>query len=261
MSIDIDQAVSGVETVPAAEEQAIVQTNSYQDGHEDYPVYQELLDKPQEAASPAPDAQDRNFAALRSEVDRIKAEREAERREHQLQLDILRANMNRAPAPEPMKRSEMFADKEDDYIPNVAELRAEWQSKELGYQSRLEELEVQSQYPDYAEVLGKYLTPLVKNKPHLRGVIEHAPNKAVAAYELAKMAQQMEMNQPQQGVSQSVAQPTPATVKAQRMVENSRRPGTLAQAGGQSTLSKADYYASMSDAEFIKFASQNLEGI
>jgi hypothetical protein len=48
---------------------------------------------------------------------------------------------------------------------------------------------------------------------------------------------------------------------AQRIVDNSKKPGTLSQAGGQSTLSKADYFASMSDQEFMKMATRNLEGI
>ena len=48
---------------------------------------------------------------------------------------------------------------------------------------------------------------------------------------------------------------------AQRIVENAKKPGTLSQAGGQGALSKADYFASMSDQEFMRMASKNLEGI
>jgi len=50
-------------------------------------------------------------------------------------------------------------------------------------------------------------------------------------------------------------------MNAQRIVENARKPATLSQAGGQSVLSKADYYATMSDAEFMKMANQHLESV
>jgi hypothetical protein len=55
--------------------------------------------------------------------------------------------------------------------------------------------------------------------------------------------------------------PQPKNENAQRMVDNARKPGTLSQAGGQSVLSKADYFATMSDAEFMRMASKNLESI
>ena len=52
---------------------------------------------------------------------------------------------------------------------------------------------------------------------------------------------------------------TDPAVKAQRIVENANKPGTLSSArGGQPSLSKADYYASMSDAEFSKMVEKNL---
>ena len=46
----------------------------------------------------------------------------------------------------------MFDGMKDDDIPNVAELRKEWNQREAAYK-RLEELQVQQMYPDYAEVL------------------------------------------------------------------------------------------------------------
>lgn len=258
MSIDVDVAnYTGVDTASAADSQALVdQHNSYLDGQGDYPVMRELLEPPQEVARQEPSPQEQNFRALREEVDRIKTEREAERKESQLQIDLLRANLTR---PEPQQRlpeRKMFDGKADDYIPDVAEWRSEMESREQGYQARLQELEFQTAHPDYVEVLGKHLGPLVTEKPHLRQVIERAPNPSQFAYELAKMAQQLrEQTAPSQA---AVSQPIR---DAQRMVENSRRPGTLSQAGGQAALSKADYYASMSDAEFMKMANRHLDSI
>ncbi len=252
MSIDIDmETYAGATQEPAAAVQQ--DTNSYQQDANEYPVDEGLLDKPAEqAAESEPSKQELNFRALTQEVDRMKAEREAEKKEYQLQLDMLRANMaqqNAAHNP-PQERKFLDGMKEED-IPNVGELRREWEQKEAQYQSRLEELQVAQQYPDYAEVMEKHLSPLVKQKPHLIEGIQGARNKALYAYELGKMAQQMQGQKVEATRSEN----------AQRIVENAKKPGTLSQAGGQGALSKADYYASMSDQEFIRMASRNLEGI
>jgi len=259
MSVDIDmQSYAGANLDPAAGGQQVVDTNSYQ---QEVGEYQEQLDLNPSVKTEVIDQQEpninpqaENFRALREEVDRIKAEREAEKREHQLQLDMLRANLaqQHQQAPQPQVQERQFLDgmKEED-IPTVGELRKEWAQKEQMYQARLEELQVAQQHSDYAEVLDKYLTPLVKQKPHLAEVIRNSTNKASVAYELGLMAKQ----------AQERMVDTTRNENAQRIVENSKKPGTLSQAGGQGALSKADYFASMSDQEFMKFASRNLEGI
>lgn len=248
MEDDIDiKNLSGADFDSAAgDQQVVTDTNSYQQ-EEGYPVQQDLLDQPDEERNP----QAENFRALREEVDRMKAEREKERSDYQLQLDMLRANVDRKNNPEPQQERRFLDGLKDEDIPSVAELRQEWEQREAGYVARLEELQVAQQHPDYAEVIEKFALPLVKQKPHLAEGIQGARNKALFAYELGKMAQAMQ-------------QPPSAPLKsesAQRMVENSRKPGTLSQAGGQGALSKADYFATMSDQEFMKFASRNLEGI
>lgn len=262
MSIDIDmQSYAGANVDPAAVDQ-VVDTNSYSQSNQDYPVDQSLLEptpvsKPGHLESkeeqPESNPQADNFRALREEVDRIKTEREAEKRDHQIQLEMLRANIaqqQHQKPPEP-KSNRMFDGMKDDDVPNVAELRQEWGRKEADYQARLEELQVQQMHPDYAEVIEKFALPLVKQKPHLAEGIQGASNKALFAYELGKMAQQMQ--------TQKIE--TQRNENAQRIVENSKKPGTLSQAGGQAALSKADYFASMSDQEFMKMATRNLEGI
>jgi len=259
MSFDIDmQKYAGEVSDPAAGDQRIVDTNSYQQEVEEYPAQKELLDPPiegekqQDALNINPQAE--HFRALREEVDRIKAEREVEKREHQLQLDMLRANVDRQQPPiqqsHPQERRFLDGMKEED-IPNVGELRREWEQKEQVYQSRLEELQVAQQHSDYAEVLDKYLAPLIRQKPHLAEGIHNSSNKALMAYELGKMAQQMQ------------ERPVASTINenAQRIVENSKKPGTLSGSGGQGALSKADYYASMSDQEFMRMAGRHLEQI
>lgn len=251
MSQDIDmESFSGASSEPAAAVQQ-VDTNSYLQEPSEYPVEKELLEQPVKSDVVEDHSkQELNFRALTQEVDRMKAERETEKKEYQLQLDMLRANM--AQKDQPVQQERKFLDgMKDDDVPSVGELRKEWEQKESMYQSRLEELQVSQMHPDYAEVMEKYLAPLVKQKPYLAEGIQGARNKAQYAYELAKMAQQIQDHQVV----------TTKSENAQRIVDNSRKPGTLSQAGGQGALSKADYFASMSDQEFMKMASRNLEGI
>lgn len=249
---------------PAAVDQQIIDTNSYQQE-----VGEEFLTKEMQEASATPQEpvinqveeqiskQELNFKALREEVDRIKAERETERRDHQLQLEMLRVNTQRPPEQEVRPRK-MFDGMDETDVPNVKEIRHAWEQRESEYQTRIEELQVAQQHPDYAEVIEKFALPLVKEKPHLAEGIQGARNKALFAYELGKMAQQM---QQAQQVAPAEPQVPQRSMDAKRIVENARKPGTLSQAGGQSVLSKADYYASMSDQEFMRMATKNLEEI
>lgn len=265
MSADFDMKnFSGEVDDPAAVGQQL-DSNSYQQEVNEgllFPEMQEASTTPQEPVTNQVEEQiskqELNFKALREEVDRIKAERETERRDHQLQLDILRANAQRPPETQ-YREPKMFDGMDESDVPNVREIRQAWQQKESEYQSRIEELQVAQQHPDYAEVIEKFALPLVKDKPHLAEGIQGARNKALFAYELGKMAQHMQIAQQTQSVA---SQDAPRkSLDAQRIVENARKPGTLSQAGGQGALSKADYYASMSDQEFMRMATRNLEEI
>jgi len=256
MSYDIDmKKLSGEDFSPAAVDE-VVDSNSYGQETPDYPVQKELLDQPERQMNKAVQAdsnpQAENFRAFREEVDRMKVEREQEKREFQLQIEMLRANLANKHTQNPEQQERKFLDGMDENdIPNVAELRREFSQREAAYESRIEELQVAQSHPDYAEVIEKYAVPLVRQKPHLAEGLMGARNKALFAYELGKMAQQMQTPQVEPQRSES----------AQRMVENSRKPGTLSQSGGQGALSKADYYASMSDREFMQMANHHLEQI
>lgn len=242
-----DQNYSG-EFNPAAEEQQVYQNQQQEASEESYSSEEISVNPENQSFS----KQELNFKALREEVDRLKAERESEKREYQFQMEMIRANMNQAQVPRQEEATrKMFEGMSDDDIPTVSELRKEWEQRESNYQERIEEMQVQQNYPDYAEVLEKYTAPLIKQKPHLAAGIRGADNKALFAYELGKMAQQAIVQQ----------STPPQSENAKRILENSRKPGTLSSAGGRSALSQTDYYASMSDAEFIKFAGRHLNGI
>ena len=252
MTIDMKD-YAGEQPVSAAEGQQIgansYQTESQQDQVE---VYPEFLSKPEVSNDTPvipeePSKQELNFRALREEVDRIKAERD----EFRQNLDLLKAQSQQQHQPQVQQESKKFLDGlADNDVPNVAEIRKEFEHREALFQMKLEEIEIQQRHPDYAEVIEKYTAPLLKQKPHLAEGIYGARNKSLYAYELGKMAQGQ-----QQQIAPSPQQPS---INAQRIVANAQKPGNIGQTGGSSALSQADYYATMSDNDFMKMASKNL---
>lgn len=247
---DIDIKSYAGEILDSAAESHLSDQNSYEEDSE-YPVHKEFLDAPEpEKVSELAEIQtkqEHNFRALREEIDRVKAEKDELRQN----LEMMRANLAQRPPPVEHQEKKMFDGLDDYETPNVSQIRQEWEKRESGYQARIEELQVAQQYPDYAEVIQKYTAPLINQKPHLYEGIQGSKNKALFAYELGKMYQQQQHINP-------APTPTLPSQNAQRIVENARKPGTLSSAGGQSTLSKADYYASMSDAEFMRVANKHL---
>lgn len=258
MSIDLDHQMSGEIAQAAVEQPVPVETQM-----EEFPMPEIPKEAPTPVADttespdvPKEDPQERNFRALQESIEQLKARQDAEKREYQLQLEMLRANS--APKESP-KQKRMFDGMEDGDIPNVGELRRAWEDREAEYLNRIEELQVQGQHSDYAEVLQKYGTKLAQTDPLFVQGLRGAENKALFAYQYAKREQRF---QELEASSKQPSQPSQPSVIAQKIVENSRKPGTLAQAGGgHGALSKADYIASMSDAEFMKYASGHLEAI
>lgn len=274
MAIDMKNYAGELES-PAAVEQQVY--NSYQSNEPEFPV---LPPEPVEVAetqiqqqepvapqAPQEDQQALNFKALSDSVEKLKGEREAEKREYQLQLDMLRANLSRQPAQEAPKPKKMFDGMEDSDVPNVGELRKAWSERENAYNEKIEELQVANSNPDYAQILGKYGKHLAETDPAFLQGLRGAENKALFAYEYAKnyaerQSEKAELLQLREAMKvNSTPTQTAPSVTAQRIVDNARKPGTLAQAGGQSVLSKADYYATMSDNEFMKMATKHLETI
>ena len=195
---------------------------------------------------------DYNFRALREELAQIKEDRDRLRGDFE---DLRRNNVQRQPEP-PRKRA-IDEINSDDLITG-AQLKAAMAEREAEYQLMLGELQVKAQYSDYDEVTAKYGVPLIEKEPDLAQGFLASNNKASYLYKLGKMAMQAEQRQAPEPVQ---APPQPSR-DAQRMVENSRKPGTLSNAvGGSGNLSKADYIASMSDAEFTALVQKNLDSI
>lgn len=160
-------------------------------------------------------------------------------------IDMLRNNASTRKPEVP----DEFGELEEDDLPTVKDVKRVLYAREQQYREALEEVQIATQYSDYKEVISNYLPKLLKAKPHLKGSIEHAPNKALAAYELASMYK----NSRKEGntVKQSANE-------AARIVKNANKPASISQAGGQSATDAANYYANMSDEDFMKLVSKNI---
>ena len=195
---------------------------------------------------------DYNFRALREELAQIKEDRDRLRGDFE---DLRRNNVQRQPEP-PRKR--MIDEINSDDLITGAQLKQAMAEREAEYQLQLGELQVKAQYSDYDEVTAKYGVPLIEKEPDFAQGFLASNNKAAYLYTLGKMAMSAEQRQAPEPVMQAPQQ----SQAAQRIVENSRKPGTLSNAvGGAGNLSKADYYATMSDSEFAAMVQKNLDEI
>ncbi len=102
-------------------------------------------------------------------------------------------------------------------------------------------------------MVTKHVPELTSKNPIFAEMIQKASNPYEAAYLLAEL--NARANQP------GAEQLPPINGNAQRAIANAQKPQTLASVGGGGTLSSADYYASMSDEDFMKVAARNLANI
>ena len=228
-------------------------------------IAEEASEQPQDQVASAsneiqePSEKELNFRALRESIAQEKAEREAERLRFQQEIDYMRNQIHQPQAPK-----KALADDRDDDLLTVGKFRqtqAEYEAmlrkQDDDYRLKINELETKVQNPDYDEVMDKYAIPLLKTNRDFAVAFQHAENKASFAYNLGRMHRDSQNRE-----QIPVPQPDAMSQRAEKIVENSKKPGTLSSArGGQPSLSKAEYYASMSDAEFGALVEKNLHEV
>jgi len=218
--------------------------------------------------SPAQADSDANYHAIKEDLER----KEMEIKELRQNIDFIQRSSQPQDKP---KEPDEFGDLTDLDVITVQDFKRVLSSREKNYNESINEMQVATRFSDYREVISKQLPLLLKEKPHLRDSIESSQNKALAAYEMAKLYGATQQKEPEvkakpkaqeaiQGdqVNQNDQPPHRlATNAAERIMDNANKPASSSQVGGQSAMNQADYYSGLSDSEFLKIAKRNLEGI
>lgn len=181
------------------------------------------------------------LSALQSE----RAQRQKLQEELQMMKDHISLMQSQGSNDSTPKPEEPSFNKDD--IPTWGEVEDYIAKREKQYQSSYEELRVGQKYPDYKDVILKYLPEVVKANPSLKNTLEKTQDYELAYY-LAKNSDQYKSDHQKQKQS----------VEAQRILENSQKAGSLSSMGSTSPISQAKQYKQMSDKEFKELVNKNM---
>lgn len=158
-------------------------------------------------------------------------------------LALLQSNQMRQQAQAQDEKGKMS---KDDVI-TYGDLEQVLERKERQFKMTIEEMRMVQQYPDYQEVVTKYLPEVLKNNPALRHTLEQSQDFNLAYY-LAKNSESYK----------SSAKTQQRNADAERIVKNANQSGSLSAIGGTSPINNAKRYKEMSDADFKKEMAKNL---
>lgn len=157
-------------------------------------------------------------------------------------LALLQANQARPQ--EPVK--DEFDGLSDGDVMTVGEFKKIAAKFNQQFQMSVEELRMTQKYPDYQEVVTKYLPEVLKTNPGLHRTLQQTQDYELAYY-LAKNSDTYK------GQSKSAQR----NADAERMVKNAQQSGSLSSVGGTSPMNTAKRYKDMSDEDFMKEANKN----
>jgi hypothetical protein len=115
------------------------------------------------------------------------------------------------------------------------------------YETKINELQMAQKYPDYEQVITKYLPEVLKQNPSLRNSLEKTQDYELA-YHLAK----------NNDGYRSSRKSEKKNADAERIVQNSAKAGSLSSLGQSSPINAARRYKEMSDADFQREVNKNL---
>lgn len=254
---ELDMSRPGAELFP---DQAKSNYNSYQDVNVDQ-VVDDPLNTGVSSRNAALDVADQgqvsdkeyNFRALREETAKLKEEREYWKGQAEA---YSRQPARYEPKQEVSQQEAMSAiDWED-----TSAVKSAWESMQKDNQRFREEVrdhlaavQTKAQHNDWNNMVTEHVPQLTNKNPIFAEMIKNSSNPYEAAYLLAEL-----------NAKASIQQQAPVQAQqnyAQRAMVNASKPQTLASVGGHGQLSAADYYANMSDEDFMKIAGKNLAGI
>jgi hypothetical protein len=247
---EIDMSRPGSELFP---DTTPMQHNSYTDVNTGHDVGDPLNTgvTNSDVAGQGVSEQELNFRALRDEVSKMQSEREYWKGQAEAYSKI----PTRQPESVQNSQEDAFSaldwDDGNDVKKAFNAIRQENTRLRDEIKDALTAVETKSQRQDWNSMVTQHVPQLTSTNPIFAEMIQKVSNPYEAAYLLA------ELN------ARATAQPAPQNqnMNGQRAIANAQKPQTLASVGGQGQLSAADYYASMSDEDFMKIAGRNLANI
>lgn len=195
--------------------------------------------------------QQQNFEALRSEISKMKEEREYWKGQAEA---YSKTPVHR----EETTQEDAFSalDWEDSRDVQKAFNAVRQENVQLRHEIKdaLTAIETKAQRQDWNTMVTQHVPELTNQNPIFAEMIKNASNPYEAAYLLAELNARTKQTVPE------LAHPQRVT-NGQRAMHNASKPTSLATVGGGGQLSAADYYASMSDEDFMKIASRNMANI
>jgi hypothetical protein len=252
---ELDMSRPGSELFPDAAQTA-TKYNSYQDvnvGHAvGDPLEMGVKSNPEVASQGQLSQKEMNFEALRGEVSKMKEEREYWKGQAEA--------YSRTPTPAAQQQDDPISKWDDsDWgdSGNVKQafetMRNENQRLREEFRDQLAAVQTKSQHSDWNNLVTQHVPQLTSKNPIFAEMIKNSSNPYEAAYLLAELNSKTQQ--------QTHHGQFPQNSDAQRAIANSQKPQTINSIGGQGSLSSADYYASMSDEDFMKIAGKNLANI
>lgn len=186
-----------------------------------------------------------NFRALREETSKLKQESEYWRGQAEA--------YSRTQANQPQQTTQQDAysalDWDDSRDVRKAFESLKEQNESLRYELKdaITAINTKSNRSDWNTLVTQHVPELTSKNPIFAEMIQKASNPYEAAYLLAEL--------------NAKASTPPQSNNGQRAIQNSQKPQSLSSVAGNGSLSSADYYASMSDEDFMKIAGRNMANI
>jgi hypothetical protein len=234
-------------------ESAPVYTNSYTDANIGHAVGDPLNTgaiQSDAAGQEQLSDQQMNFRALRDEVSKAQSEREYWKG----QAEAFQKMPSR-PEEQPAKDAYAALDMGDssDVKKAFEAIRTENYQLRNEIKDALTAIETKTQRSDWNAMVTQHVPQLTSKNPIFAEMINKVSNPYEAAYLLAELNAR--------AVQPNSQQTAPQMGNGQRALQNASKPQSLSSVGGQGQLSAADYYASMSDKDFMEIAAKNLANI
>lgn len=182
------------------------------------------------------------LAALQSE----RAQRQQLQDELRVIKDHIALMQNQQQSPPP-KEEDDFEGLSDDDVMTVGEYKKLTGKYAQQVQATLSELQMAQKYPDYQQLVTKYLPDVIKQNPRLGATLRNSQDYELAYY-LARNSESYRKDH----VS------TQKNSDAERIIQNAQKAGSLSSTGQVSPINQAKRYKDMSDDEFRKVVNQNL---